>query len=130
MNMSVVDAGKRTLAEVLDRVAVELATAAGSVEDLHTLVEHTMSGAPQDDAFIRKVQTVDLLQQHLAALSTFVGALAQATPAAWMIDESAAKDVKLSGLRERLNSVGRSGAGAGQEDGNDAGDLQLFEHDC
>jgi hypothetical protein len=38
--------------------------------------------------------------------------------------------VKLSGLRERLNSVGRSGAGAGQEDGNDAGDLQLFEHDC
>jgi hypothetical protein len=85
-----------------------------------------MSGAPQDAAFIRKVQTVDLLQRHLAALSTFVGALARATPAAWMVDESAAKDVKLSGLRERLNSVGRSRDDAGQDDVNDAGDLQLF----
>jgi hypothetical protein len=76
------------------------------------------------------VQTVDLLQQHLAALSTFVGALAQATPAAWLVEEGAARAVKLSGLRERLNSAGRSGDDAGLDDGNDAGDLQLFEHDC
>lgn len=123
--MQSADAGKRSLAEVLDRVAVELATAAGSVEDRHTLVEHSMTTAPQDDAFIRKAQTVDLLQQHLAALSIFVAVLAKASPAVWMVDENAAKDVKLSRLRQRLNSLSQPG----DEAWHGSGDLQLFEHD-
>jgi hypothetical protein len=116
------DVEKASLAELLERVAVELSLAARSVDDLHDLVDKTTSIAPQSESFIRKVQTIDLLQQHLAALSGFMRALSRDVPAGWMVGDDAANEVKLSRLRERLNSVGDST----EEQDHRPGDFHVF----
>lgn len=67
-------------------------------------------------------QTIDLLRQHLVELSSFVRALSKAVPAEWDVREEAARDVKLSRLRESLISAAVDSA---DEEGS-SGDLCVF----
>jgi hypothetical protein len=120
--MNGLDEEKGSLAELLGRVGDELASAAREVDDLHALVECATAGDMQSDVFIRRVQTIDLLQQHLEALSSFMGELAKSLPAAWAVGGEVADGVKLSRLRERLISANLSE----NDDDGAAGDLFVF----
>ena len=76
-----------------------------------------------NDRQLREAQTIDMLQQHLYALASFVSELSESMPESWRVESgSAMNKVKLSGLRERLSHI------RPEETVNDdnAGDLQLF----
>jgi len=111
-----------SLAELLDRVGGELASAAREVDDLHVLVTYATAEELLSDSFIRRVQTIDLLQQHLQALSVFMSALSKNVPTAWVVSGEAAEGVKLARLRERLS---RGAFAESDEDGSE-GDLLVF----
>jgi hypothetical protein len=111
-----------SLTELLERVAAELAMAAHSVDDLHALVEHAARAEPLCESLIRKMQTIDLLQQHLTALSGFMWALSKGVPTAWVVGGEAANEVKLSDMRERLYGMGRDREGGDHQ----PGDVQVF----
>ncbi|CAJ0853147.1 hypothetical protein AMST5_00618 [freshwater sediment metagenome] len=113
----------RPLVDILLRIGVELEEAAVSVEDLHALVEAAVKAGGMNETFLREAQTIDMLQQHLYALASFVSELSESMPESWRVESgSAMNKVKLSGLRERLSHI------RPEETVNDdnAGDLQLF----
>ena len=113
----------RPLVDILLRIGVELEEAAVSVEDLHALVEAAVKAGGMNETFLREAQTIDMLQQHLYALASFVSELSELMPESWRVESgSAMNKVKLSGLRERLSHI------RPEETVNDdnAGDLQLF----
>lgn len=115
--------GARPLGEVLVRIGAELEDAAGSVEDLHALVEATVKNGGTNDIFLRQAQTIDILQQHLFALADFVSQLSEGIPASWKIESSdAMSNVKLSRLRERLTQI----CGGDSLESQVSGDLHMF----
>lgn len=111
-----------SLAELLGRVGGELASAAREVDDLHVLVTYATAEELTSDSFVRRVQTIDLLQQHLQALSHFMCALSRTVPTGWVVSGEAADGVKLARLRERLS---RGSLAETDEEGS-AGDLFVF----
>jgi hypothetical protein len=117
------DMDGRPLGEVLVRIGVELSEAAVSVEDLHALVEATVTNGGTTDIFMRQAQTIDILQQHLAALADFLCQLSDAIPPSWRIEsEDTMSNVKLSRLRDRLSQM----CAAETSDQHASGDLDMF----
>jgi hypothetical protein len=122
MEMNRSDTENGSLGQILGRVGFELANAAQAVDDLHTVVAFASEEGSRSPVFIRKVQTIDLLQQHLQALSSFMLGLSESVPATWSVAGSAADHVKLSRLRENLIRV----QGSNDEGDHKAGDLSVF----
>ncbi len=115
--------GARPLREVLVRIGAELADAAGSVDDLHALVEATVKNGDTTDIFLRQAQTIDILQQHLFALAGFITQLSETIPFYWEIESGGAmNNVKLSRLRERLSRMCESES----LEHHTSGDLHMF----
>lgn len=113
----------RPLVEILIRIGAELEEAAASVEDLHALVDATVTGGGTTDTFLRQAQTIDIVQQHLFALAAFIAELSETTPASWRVESAdAMSKVKLSRLRERLSQICSSDA----EEHHVSGDCQMF----
>lgn len=114
----------RPLVEVLIRIGIELEEAAASVEDLHALVEASVKGGASSDTFLRQAQTIDILQQRLVALASFIGQISETTPSSWLIETSdAVNKVKLSRLRERLSQICNAHDAA---EHHISGELQMF----
>jgi hypothetical protein len=96
----------RPLVEIINRIAIELEEAAISVDDLHALVETSVTVGATNEAFLTQAQTIDILQQHLVALSVFLTQISESMPSAWLIEsDQAANNVKLSRLKERLSQI-------------------------
>ena len=122
MEIKMSDARDYSLGEILERVGTELAKAAKEVDDLHAVVAFASEDGFKSDVFIKKVQTIDLLQQHLQALSIFTLRLSESAPANWVVAGATTDDVKLSRLRESLTRVISASEGGDQE----SGDLLMF----
>lgn len=113
----------RPLGEVLVRIGAELEDAAGSVEDLHALVEASVQNGGTTDIFLRQAQTIDILQQHLFALAGFVNQVSEAIPPSWRIEsDDAMRNLKLSRLRDRLDRICASET----SDQQISGELHMF----
>jgi hypothetical protein len=114
----------RPLVDIINRIAVELDEAANSVENLHALVETSVTVGATSEAFLRQAQTIDILQQHLVALSAFLAQLSESMPSAWLIESNhAASKVKLSRLKESLSQLCTSSEATADPA---SGELQMF----
>lgn len=113
----------RPLGEVLGRIGAELTDAAGSVDDLHAIVEAAIDAGGATDSLMRRAQTIDILQQHLQALAQFLDELsASISPGCRIESAEAIGNVKLSRLRERLSEM----CGEDGPESHAAGDLHMF----
>jgi hypothetical protein len=116
------------LDEVLEIVAGEIELAGARCLFLDSLIGDLMR-EPSADSHARLhegLQTVDLLSQHLAGLSTFVRQLSIDTPSGLPAPVSVALgEVTLGALADRLTtSFGWEGGDI--DDRADAGDVDLF----
>jgi len=103
------------LAELLRRIAAELAARAADTEALGELVPHL--GALEPELQLR-AQSIDRLSQEVGELATLLSALAARAPAQ-DVPDALIDAVRLSDLAARL----RGGTAA---DGPLAGELDLF----
>jgi hypothetical protein len=97
----------RPVAETLSAVALEVNELAHLSDRLQTMISGALinDGATNDD-HLREFQAIDLLVQRLHGVSTFVRALANATPVEWTVDAAGATaDVVLSALAQRLSGL-------------------------
>jgi hypothetical protein len=114
----------RPLGEVLGRIGAELSDAAGSVDDLHAIVEAAIDAGGATDSLLRRAQTIDILQQHLRALAQFLDDLSGSiSPGCRIESAEAMRNVKLSRLRERLGEM----CGEDGRENYGAGDLDMFQ---
>ncbi len=95
---------------------------------LDTLIGKLLMTVPPEhrEQLLEGVQAVDLLSQHLTGLSTFARGLSQTVEARETIGVTAAlKSITLGALADRM-TTSFGGEEAGLNDGDDAGDLDLF----
>lgn len=120
--MSIVNPG-RSLTSILMRIGGELEAAGASVDKLHTLVEVLVREGIETERFYQEAQRIDILQQHLMELASFIRNIAAETPEGWTIcGKDAVSSVKLSNLRDRLAHC--NVLLASEDDSN--GDIHLF----
>lgn len=109
------------IVEILARIGKELEEAAASVDDLHAVVEAMTKGGDAAGILFEEAQRIDLLQQHLFALSAFISELSKGMPSSWRIDSrDALSRLNLSELKKRL---ARSCDGDG---GRESGEFQIL----
>lgn len=116
------------IATTFDVLSWELELAGARCIFLDTLIGKLLTTvAPEHrEDLLEGVQAVDLLSQHLTGLSTFARQLSQTAVAQEPIDVSAAlKSITLGALADRM-TTSFGGDEAGLNDGDDAGDLDLF----
>jgi hypothetical protein len=116
----------RPVAETLSAVALEVNELAHLSDRLQAMISGALinDGATNDD-HLREFQAIDLLVQRLHGVSTFVTALANATPGEWKVDAAGATaDVVLSALAQRLS--GRPHAAEPAIKAEDAGSMDFF----
>jgi hypothetical protein len=117
------------LADLLNRMALELRDLTQVVDDLQRLVGRLVAAnAIRDAAAMHDLQNFDRLGQTLSGVANFAEALSQAAHRDWALDpQSASRAVALSELAARLMSSGdwtarsRSGGRA-----SSAGEVELF----
>ncbi len=109
------------LVTILDAIAVELSDLGTELDELQTALSPAMYEIAKNNAYVRYVQTLDLMSQRLAAMSAFVFSLNLSVPPSCLVNSSSAlSEVKLSALAQRLTGAERVPAyGA-------AGDVDLF----
>lgn len=111
-----------------DVLSWELELAGARCIFLDTLIGKLLTTvAPEHrEQLIEGIQAVDLLSQHLTGLSTFARSLSQTVAAPEPIEVGAAlQSITLGALADRMTSS-FGGDEAGINDGDDAGDLDLF----
>ena len=116
------------VATTFDVLSWELELAGARCIFLDTLIGKLLTTvAPEHrDQLLEGVQAVDLLSQHLTGLSTFARQLSQTVVAQEPVAVSAAlKSITLGALADRM-TTSFGGDEAGLNDGDDAGDLDLF----
>ena len=116
------------VATTFDVLSWELELAGARCIFLDTLIGKLLTTvAPEHrDQLLEGVQAVDLLSQHLTGLSTFARQLSQTVEAQEQIGVSAAlKSITLGALADRM-TTSFGGDEVGLNDGDDAGDLDLF----
>ena len=126
--MSVTAELQSDVATTFDVLSWELELAGARCIFLDTLIGKLLATvAPEHrDQLLEGVQAVDLLSQHLTGLSTFARQLSQTVVAQEPVGVSAAlKSITLGALADRM-TTSFGGDEAGLNDGDDAGDLDLF----
>ena len=116
------------VATTFDVLSWELELAGARCIFLDTLIGKLLTTVPPEhrEQLLEGVQAVDLLSQHLTGLSTFARQLSQTAAAQEPIAVSAAlKSITLGALADRM-TTSFGGEEAGLNDGDDAGDLDLF----
>ena len=116
------------VATTFDVMSWELELAGARCIFLDTLIGKLLTTvAPEHrDQLLEGIQAVDLLSQHLTGLSTFARQLSQTVVAQEPVGVSAAlKSITLGALADRM-TASFGGDDAGLNDGDDAGDLDLF----
>jgi len=111
-----------------DVLSWELELAGARCIFLDTLIGKLLTTvAPEHrEQLIEGIQAVDLLSQHLTGLSTFARSLSQTVAAPEQIEVGAAlQSITLGALADRMTSS-FGGDEAGINDGDEAGDLDLF----
>lgn len=116
------------VATTFDVLSWELELAGARCIFLDTLIGKLLTTvAPEHrEQLLEGVQAVDLLSQHLTGLSTFSRQLSQTVVAQEPVSVSAAlKSITLGALADRM-TTSFGGEEVGLNDGDDAGDLDLF----
>uniref|UniRef100_B0T3S7 Uncharacterized protein n=1 Tax=Caulobacter sp. (strain K31) TaxID=366602 RepID=B0T3S7_CAUSK len=116
------------VATTFDVLSWELELAGARCIFLDTLIGKLLATVASEhrDQLLEGVQAVDLLSQHLTGLSTFARQLSQSAAGEERIGVSAAlKSITLGALADRM-TASFGGDDAGINDGDDAGDLDLF----
>ncbi|CAN5121891.1 hypothetical protein BH10PSE4_BH10PSE4_31240 [soil metagenome] len=116
------------VAATFDVLSWELELAGARCIFLDTLIGKLLTTVPPEhrDQLLEGVQAVDLLSQHLTGLSMFARQLSQTVVTQEPIGVSAAlKSITLGALADRM-TTSFGGDEAGLNDGDDAGDLDLF----
>lgn len=111
-----------------DVLSWELELAGARCIFLDTLIGKLLATVASEhrEQLIEGIQAVDLLSQHLTGLSTFARSLSQTVAAPEQIGVGAAlQSITLGALADRMTSS-FGGDEAGINDGDDAGDLDLF----
>lgn len=102
--------GEIPLPKLVRSVAAELARATGAAEALQRAIRLDGCVEASDGASMRSAQGLDLLTQELDGLRSFMQNLADLVPEDWHVDpRPAAREIVLSGLKDRLSSSGRHG---------------------
>jgi hypothetical protein len=128
MVLSVTAELQSDVATTYDVLSWELELAGARCIFLDTLIGKLLTTvAPEHrEQLLEGVQAVDLLSQHLTGLSTFARQLSQTVVAQEPVGVSAAlKSITLGALADRM-TTSFGGVEAGFNDGDDAGDLDLF----
>jgi hypothetical protein len=110
------------LAEVLEALGEEFSALGQFTEQFQTSLSPALLRVANDPECHRNVQTLDLLSQRLAALSTYVLTIGRAVPEDWRINSQAAlRNISLADLAYRLQ-----GAPVPQQEELQSGSLELF----
>jgi len=117
-----------SVASTFDALAWEIELAGARCISLDSLIGALMPNVPPEhrEQLMESMQAVDLLAQHLTGLSTFARrmSLSVATDISAPVD-IALSEITLGALADRL-STALGGAEKGVDDGQDAGDPDLF----
>jgi hypothetical protein len=109
------------LISILDAIADELADLGMELDELQTTLSPAMFEIAKNADYVRNVQTLDLMSQRLAAISTFISSLNLSVPGSCFVNsDSALSEVKLSALAQRLMGAAHVPAYG------DSGDVDLF----
>lgn len=117
-----------SVAAAFDVLAWEIELAGARCIFLDTIIGELMETMPeaQRARLLEGMHGVDLLGQHLTGLSAFARKLSQNAPAEVLIQVQAALDeITLGALTDRMTTA-FGGQEKGINDGDDAGDLDLF----
>jgi hypothetical protein len=111
-----------------DLIAWEIELAGARCIKLDSLIGALIDQIPPDcrERLVEGLHTVDLLSQHLTGISAFTRELGgSVAPEARLPYERALQQVTLGALADRM-STALGGEEKGFNDGDDAGDLDLF----
>lgn len=123
-----VEALEASVSSMVGVLAWEIELAGARCMKLDTLVGELMHILPLEhrEKLVEGMHTVDLLGQQLTALSTFARNLSGEIPDTLMAPvEDALGDITLGALADRMFSA-LGGEEKGLNDGDEAGDLDLF----
>ncbi len=110
------------LAEVLTALGDEFAALGRFTEQFQTSLSPALLRVANDPECHRNVQTLDLLSQRLAALSSYILNVGQSLPREWRISTHAAlRQISLADLAYRLQ-----GAPVPEQVEKQSGELELF----
>ena len=118
---------KATVADTLDVLAWEIELAAARCIYLDSLVGQMIGLLPEarKDEFMESMHIVDLLSQQLTGLSAFSRRMSGDVPDVSAYVHTALNQISLGALADRM-SVALGGIERGVNDGEGAGDLDLF----
>ena len=126
--VEVVAVREASVASALDTIAWELELAGARCIKLDSLIGAVIDQLPQDarEQLVQGLHTVDLLAQHLTGISAFTRELGGCVAPEFKLQVGPAlAQVTLGALADRL-STALGGVEQGINDGDDAGDLDLF----
>jgi hypothetical protein len=118
---------KATIANMLEVLGWEIELAAARSIYLDSIVGRMMTLIPDDRKaeFMEGMHTVDLLSQQLTGLSAFAQRMSGDVPDVHAYVHTALDRISLGALADRM-SVALGGLERGLNDGDGAGDLDLF----
>ena len=118
---------KATIANMLEVLGWEIELAAARSIYLDSIVGRMMALMPADRQveFMEGMHTVDLLSQQLTGLSAFTQRMSGDVPEVNAYVHTALDRISLGALADRM-SVAFGGLERGLNDGDDAGELDLF----
>jgi hypothetical protein len=122
------DAFDARIADAFDILAWEIELAGARCIQLDSIIGALIKRLPEGDMDAARdgLQAVDLLSQHLTGLSAFARALSGDLPTDLRAPMAAAlSQVTLGALADRMSGA-LGGVEKGINDGDDAGDLDLF----
>jgi hypothetical protein len=118
---------KATIANTLEVLGWEIELAAARSIYLDSVVGRMIKLIPDEHKaeFVEGMHTVDLLSQQLTSLSAFTQRMSGDVPDVHAYVHTALGQISLGALADRM-SVALGGAEKGVNDGDGAGDLDLF----
>ena len=118
---------KATIANTFDVLAWEMELAAARSIYLDSVIGRLIHLVPEDrkTEFVESMHTVDLLSQQLTSLSAFARRMSGEVPDISAHVQTALGHITLGALADRM-SVALGGTEKGVNDGDGAGDLDLF----
>jgi len=118
---------KATMATTLEVLGWEIELAAARSIYLDSVIGRMISLLPEERKaeFVESMHTVDLLSQQLTGLSAFAQRMSGEAPDVNAFVHKALDQISLGALADRM-SVALGGAEKGLNDGDGAGDLDLF----
>jgi hypothetical protein len=117
-----------SVADTFDLLAWEIELASARCIFLDAMIGDMMKAVPEgrQSALLEGLHTVDLLAQHLTGLSAFARKMGGAVASDVVAPvQDALGDITLGALADRMSSA-LGGAERGINDGDEAGDLDLF----